>query len=36
MQNYNDGNGTHWVTFKNNEKECFYYDSFGVYPPLEI
>jgi len=36
MQNYNDGNGTHWVAFQNNEKECFYYDSFGVYPPLEI
>ena len=36
MQNYNDGNGNHWVAFKNNEKECFYYDSFGIYPPLEV
>ena len=30
MQNYNDGNGTHWAAFITNEKECFYYDSFGL------
>ena len=24
------------LTFKNNEKESFYCDSFGVYLPLEI
>ncbi len=37
LQDYNDGNGTHWVCFKlfDNGK-CCYFDSFGMPMPREI
>lgn len=28
--------GTHWVAIKKYFKKAYYYDSFGVEPPLEI
>lgn len=40
LQDSDDGNGTHWVALwleKNkNRKKCFYFDSFGVDPPLAV
>lgn len=31
------GNGTHWTCwFKNNKNFCYYFDSFGVEPPIEF
>jgi hypothetical protein len=37
MQNLNDGNGTHWITFlKEKNKKSVYIDSYGIIPPLEI
>jgi hypothetical protein len=37
MQDFNDGNGTHWIAFKifDNGKAC-YFDSFGVIYPEDI
>ena len=37
MQDYEDGNGSHWVTFKifDNGKAC-YFDSFGTIYPEDI
>ena len=31
-----DNNGTHWVCYKVNKKELYYFDSFGLDPPAEI
>ena len=31
-----DGSGTHWVAWYKNGKFKFYFDSFGVQPPLEL
>lgn len=36
LQDSNVGNGTHWVCFDKNEKFSFYFDSFGIKPPVEI
>jgi len=36
MQSFNVGNGTHWICFNNNEGNIFYFDSYGIEPPLEI
>jgi len=30
------GNGTHWVAWYKNKNKKYYFDSFGLYPPLEI
>ena len=30
------GPGTHWVCYYSNEKESFYFDSYGLDPPDEI
>lgn len=31
-----DGPGTHWVSYyKNNNKECYYFDSFGDLQPFK-
>jgi len=30
------GNGTHWVAWYKNENKKYYFDSFGLHPPLEI
>ena len=37
LQDYEDGNGTHWVAFKIfDNKKCCYFDSFGFPMPKEI
>lgn len=36
MQDFNDGNGTHWVTYYYNTPICSYSDAFGIIPPLDI
>ena len=36
MQSSNVGNGTHWVCFHNINNNLFYFDSYGIEPPLEI
>ena len=30
------GNGTHWVAWYKNGKIKYYFDSFGVQPPMEL
>jgi len=30
------GNGTHWVAWYKNGNKKYYFDSFGLHPPLEI
>ena len=30
------GNGTHWMGLKIEDKNCVYYDSYGMLPPEEI
>lgn len=35
MQNYDEGDGTHWVTFKSSSP-MLYFDSMGFPPPNEI
>jgi hypothetical protein len=29
-------NGTHWVCYYKNNEKCYYFDSFGLDPPLEL
>ena len=29
-------NGTHWVCYCKNKDKCYYFDSFGLYSPLEL
>lgn len=36
MQSSADGNGTHWVACYKLGDLCIYFDSFGIYPPLEV
>ena len=39
MQNYDEGNGSHWVYILITDKDkgkAIYFDSFGVSPPQEI
>ena len=31
-----ENSGTHWVCYSKNKNICFYFDSFGVQPPLEF
>ena len=31
-----DTNGTHWVALLVRQKECLYYDSFGMPPPHDV
>ena len=28
--------GTHWVCYYKNNERCYYFDSFGLDPPLEL
>jgi hypothetical protein len=28
--------GTHWVCYLKNKNRCFYFDSFGLDPPIEL
>ena len=30
------GNGTHWMALKIENKDCVYFDSYGMLPPEEI
>ena len=30
------GNGTHWVLWHRNNNKNFYFDSYGIQPPLEL
>jgi len=36
MENSYDGNGTHWVALYISNNSCYYMDSMGVLPPLEV
>ena len=37
LQDYDDGEGTHWVACKIfNNKKCCYFDAFGIPPPIEV
>lgn len=36
LQNFNDGEGTHWTCFKYSPKVIEYYDAFGFPPPIEV
>jgi hypothetical protein len=36
LQSSTSGNGTHWMSMYVNNKNCFYMDSFGVIPPIEV
>jgi hypothetical protein len=36
LQSSTSGNGTHWMSMKISNKQCFYQDSFGVAPPKEV
>ena len=33
---YNIGPGTHWVAYRNVDRYCEYFDSFGLSMPLEV
>jgi hypothetical protein len=33
---YSYNQGTHWVCYFINEHHCFYFDSFGQLPPIEL
>ena len=32
----NDLKGTHWVCYRKNHDKMYYFDSYGLQPPLEI
>ena len=36
LESSKDGNGTHWMGLKIENKECIYFDSYGMLPPEEI
>jgi hypothetical protein len=36
LQSSTSGSGTHWMSIKISNKQCFYQDSFGVAPPKEV
>jgi len=36
MENEKDGHGSHWVAFTYNNGDITYFDSFGLYPPIEV
>ena len=31
-----DGQGTHWVSLYITGNKCYYFDSFGFEPPIEV
>ena len=31
-----NNNGTHWVCYHKNKAKCYYFDSFGLDPPIEL
>jgi len=36
LQSSTEGNGTHWILAVIKNKNCFYFDPFGILPPTEI
>ena len=36
LESSKDGNGTHWMGLKIENKDCVYFDSYGMLPPQEI
>lgn len=32
----NKNKGTHWVCYYKNKSKCYYFDSFGLDPPIEL
>lgn len=36
LQNFDDGDGTHWVCFVQQKNQAVYIDSFGGPPPLAV
>ena len=36
LESSNDGNGTHWLALKIENRDCVYFDSYGMLPPEEI
>ena len=36
LESSKDGNGTHWMALKIENKDCVYLDSYGMLPPEEI
>jgi len=36
MENDKEGHGTHWCAFIYNNGNITYFDSFGLYPPIEV
>jgi hypothetical protein len=36
LQDYNDGEGTHWVALYVEKKNIVYFDSFGGAPPADV
>lgn len=36
MQSSTDGGGTHWIGLYVKYPESYYFDSFGIVPPLEV
>jgi len=36
MENERAGHGTHWCAFTYNNGNITYFDSFGLYPPIEV
>ena len=31
-----ENSGTHWTLYYKNDNRCFYFDSFGHHPPIEL
>jgi hypothetical protein len=36
LESSSQGNGSHWLSMKVSNKQCFYQDSFGIIPPKEV
>jgi hypothetical protein len=36
LESSTSGSGTHWMSMKVSNKQCFYQDSFGIIPPKEV
>ena len=36
LESSKDGNGTNWMALKIENKDCVYFDSYGMLPPEEI
>ena len=36
LESSSEGNGAHWLALKIVDKQCMYFDSYGMLPPQEI